>query len=83
MEDVVVDCLEQVWHEYNDICKCEKCREDIIALALNNLPPKYITSAQGRAFAKVTFLECQCKADVLSAITYAIEKVKKNCHANV
>lgn len=34
--------------DYQLICKCEKCRVDIIAYSLNNLPHHYVTTEEGR-----------------------------------
>ncbi|WP_042478848.1 late competence development ComFB family protein [Bacillus ndiopicus] len=35
--------------EYQTFCNCELCEMNIIATALNNLPPKYVTSDITRA----------------------------------
>ena len=34
--------------DYQMFCHCEKCRNDIIAYSLNNLPHHYITTEKGR-----------------------------------
>ncbi|GHV08998.1 hypothetical protein FACS1894217_12390 [Clostridia bacterium] len=59
-----------------DVCGCEQCRLDIIALALNNLPPHYVVTTKGQLFAKLESFEAQETVDVTMEITNAIEKVK-------
>ncbi|MFN7249540.1 MAG: late competence development ComFB family protein [Anaerobacillus sp.] len=34
--------------EYQTFCKCKKCRNDVIALSLNSLPPQYATTQENR-----------------------------------
>ncbi|MFE8699548.1 late competence development ComFB family protein [Cytobacillus sp. FJAT-54145] len=50
MEEIVnaLVTMLMVGHEYQTFCKCDKCRNDMIALALNNLPSHYVTSEDGR-----------------------------------
>ncbi|WP_251032462.1 late competence development ComFB family protein [Mesobacillus foraminis] len=34
--------------DYQTFCHCQKCRTDIIAISLNNLPSHYVTTEEGR-----------------------------------
>ena len=77
MEDIVLSNLNLLL-EKEDMCKCEKCRLDIMALALNRLPSKYVVTQKGHVYAKLAELELQLKADVIRELTRAIEIVKKN-----
>lgn len=76
MEDVVLNQMKNVL-EKMDICKCEKCCMDIAALALNNLPPKYVVTDKGELFSKVDSITVQLEADVTAAIAKAAEIVKQ------
>ena len=78
MEDVVKDTLEDLLSKKEDICKCEKCKFDIMAWALNRLPPKYIVSDRGRIFTKLQEVEVQFRADVVRELTKAISHISKN-----
>lgn len=60
------------------VCKCERCRLDIKALALNSLSPKYIVTGNGKLYTKISLLQQQFEVDVLSAITKAILVVKEH-----
>jgi len=77
MEDIVLNNLNLLL-EKEDMCKCEKCRLDIMALALNRLPSKYVVTQKGHVYAKLAELELQLKADIIRELTRAIEIVKKN-----
>ncbi|HZK18478.1 MAG TPA: late competence development ComFB family protein [Clostridia bacterium] len=77
MEDVVSATTDIILKQM-DVCKCEKCRADIIAIALNNLPPKYVVTEMGQLYAKVKELEQQFAVDVQSAVVKAALIVKDN-----
>lgn len=38
-----------------DCCACPLCKADIIAYALNQLPPKYVTLREGEAYPSYSF----------------------------
>lgn len=77
MEDVVEYLLPDVLNEYDEICKCQKCIDDIKAVALNHLNPLYFTSQKGEVYNKLNGMEMQFEADALREITKAIEMVSK------
>jgi len=63
---------------YSDICKCEQCIDDILAKALNNIKPFYITSKTGEVYAEYNSLEIQNNAEVIKEVISAIEFVSNN-----
>ncbi|WP_324824512.1 late competence development ComFB family protein [Sinanaerobacter sp. ZZT-01] len=63
-----------------EVCHCNKCKNDVIALALNNLPPKYVVTRKGYLLSKLLAYEKQYKADVLTAVTNACMQVKSIPH---
>ncbi|MGB9679460.1 MAG: late competence development ComFB family protein [Thermoanaerobacteraceae bacterium] len=77
MEDAVDEMLDKVLKDM-DVCKCDRCRMDIKALALNNLPPKYVVTEQGELFVKTNELVRQFEVDIIKAITMAAIKVNNN-----
>ena len=79
MEDVVLSIMDEVIGNM-EICKCEKCKMDIAAIALNNLPPKYVVTDKGELYSKVNFLKGQFNADVILEITKAAMIVKRLAH---
>jgi len=60
-----------------DVCKCEKCTMDIAAIALNELPAKYVVTDKGVLFSKIDALQAQFEIMVTSAILRAAQIVQK------
>lgn len=60
------------------ICTCERCQLDIMALALNNLPPRYVVCDQGEAYVRTSALDQQFKVDTLFAVLNALRVVHAN-----
>ena len=82
MEELVVKKTEDIL-KLMSICKCEKCKLDIMALALNDLPAKYVVTDMGELFSKLRELEQQFEVDVEMAIIKAAIFVGKNPKHNV
>lgn len=76
MEEIVFNQLKEVLEDIN-VCTCEKCLLDIAAIALNDLPPKYIVSEKGELYSRINTLKQQFEVDVISAITKAAVLVKR------
>lgn len=51
MEGTVLHKIDQIWPQTN-YCKCDKCKMDIAAYALNRLPPRYVQSKEGEMLHK-------------------------------
>lgn len=81
MEEIVSKYLYHLLKtdpNYADICKCENCKDDMMAKTLNNLKPYYITTKAGEVFAEYSSLETQKQAEVISEVIKAVEFVSKN-----
>jgi competence protein ComFB len=63
---------------YSNVCRCSQCIDDIMAKALNNIKPFYITSKTGEVYAEYNSLELQNNAEVIKEVVQAIEYVSKN-----
>ena len=61
-----------------DFCTCDNCMRDIYALALNNLPPFYISTTKGKILAKYKVRYTQFETDIIIAVSNAIDIVKNN-----
>jgi len=73
MEYLVIDKLDEAFEKFNNCCKCEKCRQDTAALALNKLPPKYIVVEESKI---PIYIAKNNTPEVVPAIVQAILKVK-------
>ena len=78
MELVVDKLLPKVLNDYEDICKCETCIDDMKAFALNHLKPMYYASEKGEVFMRLNQFLMQFNADVTRALTKAIDTVSTN-----
>ncbi len=59
-------------------CTCEKCKNDALAIALNNLPCMYATCETGAMYQKMRELDPQFRVTILGALTKAMQIVKRN-----
>ena len=78
MEEAVDRTMDEILSPRDDVCKCERCKLDIKALALNHLPPKYVVTDKGYIYTKVNELESQFKADITVAVTNAMKIIRLN-----
>lgn len=75
MEDVVRQCLKDLQSHQSRLEACgEHELNDIIAIALNRLPPRYVATSKGEVLAK-TQLRSQVESDVFRELSYAADKV--------
>lgn len=77
MEVSVEHLLPVVLRQYPDICHCEHCSLDIMALALNELKPRYVVSDKGEVFSKANELRIQYEADIVRQLIEAIKVVSE------
>ena len=78
METIVLNYLDVVLAKDSNCFKCEQCRQDIIMLALNHLPPKYVSSDKGNVFTKLSLTELEKEVQVIEEIAKAVEIVSRN-----
>lgn len=76
MEEIVYDMMDDILNDMN-ACTCDRCRVDVAAKALNDLPPQYIVTRKGEVYSKINNLRAQFEVDVISAITKAAILVKR------
>ena len=62
------------------LCDCKRCLEDVKALALNHLPPKYVVMADNEMIPKLTFYEGKYNSDITAQLLKACSKVAERPH---
>lgn len=62
------------------LCDCKRCLEDVKALTLNNLPPKYVVIDQSDRVPKLTFYEGKYSSDITAQLLKACQKVSERPH---
>ena len=83
-EQVVEEILPNVLKEFTDMCKCQKCINDIKCITLNNLKLSYFASDDevGSVFLKLRSLQIQYKTYVINEATKAIKIVSQKPRHN-
>jgi len=77
MEEVVDSKIDLVLNSM-DVCKCDKCKLDIKAIALNSLSPHYVVTDKGNLYSKLKEMEAQFEVDIETAIIKAAMTVSNN-----
>ena len=65
------------WLSAADVCQCDNCRLDIMAIMLNNMEPHYVVTDQGVLYAQMSDFDPQFKADMMTNMGLAVQVVKK------
>ncbi|MDB5053627.1 MAG: late competence development protein ComFB [Bacilli bacterium] len=75
MEEIVKNCLKDLLQHQESLVEVdERAQSDILAIALNKLPSKYVSTTQGEMLAK-TQLRSQVETDVYRELANAIDIV--------
>lgn len=72
MEGIVLGKLDSVLSRFQ-CCRCDRCKKDIVALALNKLPPKYMVLSRGQVPPDI---DAQTNAQVVTAMIQAAIRVR-------
>lgn len=79
MEEIVYEVLDHHKERLNLACDCQQCLDDIMAIALNDLRPRYVAKSEKRPYARAPHLaDRQGSTKVLATVTRAVEIVSKN-----
>ncbi len=78
METFVDSQLDSVLKNISGFCQCDECKKDVKAMALNNLPPRYVNSHKGDVYTRLGVLDPTELARVVLEITKAANVVMKN-----
>ena len=74
MEDLVEEEYERC-KNLSQCCTCEQCHADVVAYALNHLPPQYAATRTGIVYTKLNNLRFQHLADIRTALALGFQKV--------
>lgn len=77
VKEVVWDLVENNLQSLN-ICKCSKCKHDVLALTLNNVKPKYVVTQRGALISKTDYMSRTAQMDLITEIARAARIVKEN-----
>ena len=75
-EKLVLNKLDATLKRTN-CCRCDRCKQDIVAIALNNLKPMYIVSTKDEIEQKILNLK-DIGIEVTTKVINAVLTVRKN-----
>ncbi|MCH1625078.1 late competence development ComFB family protein [Fredinandcohnia quinoae] len=78
MEPLVAEALNEYWSDINMPCKCEQCKNDVFAIALNSITPRYVSKDNGIAYVKAQYFDKQMKTNIVVKIAEATKKVAEH-----
>ncbi|WP_179860783.1 late competence development ComFB family protein [Sporosarcina koreensis] len=79
MEDVVRDTLMTYKNSMNLACDCERCLNDIMALALNDLPPRYVANSKFSPYIRAEHqADRQGATNIITVIAKSAAKVSSS-----
>ncbi len=78
MEEIIKHKVDDIMSEYPTLCKCELCRTDVMARALNSLPPRYVSQVPGNIYTQFDLYSEQNQANIISALIEAIKLVQSH-----
>jgi len=76
-EDAVKAYMDR-WYKEANVCQCEECRLDVMAIMMNNMKPKYVVTDTGALYAQLDEFEPQNKIDFMTLMSQACETVRKS-----
>lgn len=74
-EVLAYEMMGEVMSKLN-VCDCKICQADVLALTLNRVQQKYITTDAGKQYMQLDLYRKQYETDLLSALTKACVRVK-------
>ncbi|MGE6630227.1 late competence development ComFB family protein [Bacillus sp. NPDC077027] len=74
-EELLKEILHQYLHHLNMNCHCVKCIEDVLAIALNQVKPQYITDIEKLTYSKSEMVDKQKNTAMLVILIEAAAKV--------
>jgi competence protein ComFB len=77
MEDAVRKNLVATM-EKQGVCTCKDCQDDVVAYALNHLPPKYVSTYEGDVYSRIEAFTQQFEVDIQMAVAKGINVVSLN-----
>ena len=79
LEDLVRATHQALLRSQPQFCSCEKCRDDVMALALNQTRPRYIAGdSLGSALTRVLLEQDQAKAEIAVVVYDSMRRVAAN-----
>lgn len=83
MENVVKDVISKHKHQLHLTCDCDRCLDDIMAISLNELPPRYIVNEAHRPLVRAVHeADSQGAMNILMIVAQAATLVSEKPRCN-
>ncbi|KAA6450824.1 late competence development ComFB family protein [Bacillus swezeyi] len=79
-EAVMEELFDQYIEQLHMSCMCKRCKEDVLALALNAVKPQYVTDESKLTYIKAELVDKQKNTSMLVTLAEAASKVNDNPH---
>ena len=77
---VLVEEKAPKYVEMFGLCTCKRCMEDVKAITLNHLPPKYVVLEPGDRVPRLTVYEGKFSSDITAQLLQACRLVMERPH---
>jgi competence protein ComFB len=77
VEEIVIEQVKKAIAEMGG-CGCDICVSDASALALNEIPPRYVTTRKGALLESIDSTSYENSTEILVSVTKAVMKVMAN-----
>lgn len=78
LEIILKQLLDEYIDQFHMSCTCERCRNDVLALALNKVQPHYVTDVEKIAYVKAEFFDRQQMTTLLVCLAECAKVVSEN-----
>jgi competence protein ComFB len=79
LEQSVADVYASLLETHAEFCRCPRCHDDVIALALNHARPRYVTGTRmGNALTRVELSQDSARAEVTVLVFDAMRRVAES-----
>lgn len=74
-EKFVEEHLARVLAKNPSVCQCQRCHDDMMALALNQIKPYYVSTEDGDMYTRLNLYSRDNDMDILLAVAKSVEQV--------
>ena len=75
VEDHVLAAYDSLRPLFPAYCGCILCRDDVLAFALNRVPPRYVSRREGAVVTEVSLEKEQSRAAIEVVVMEALRKI--------
>ena len=75
VEDHVTAAYDTLRPLFPAYCACDLCRDDVLAFALNRVPPRYVSRREGAVVTEVSLEKEQSRAAIEVVVMEALRKI--------